>query len=207
MREHGRLGPIEWATVNRPLESKGCGDHSIAIDIKGSAALFGVLDGLGHGAEAATAAMRGVNTVRGDPNRPLGVLLQLCHRALADTRGAAMTLARIDFEAEMLTWSGIGNVTAHLIGKDPGGLKLRSSASLAGGIIGYQMPETVRTQTVSIRRGDLLIMTSDGIAESYFDSIDLALSASAIAERILDRHRKENDDALVLCARHRGCSP
>ena len=38
---------------------------------------------------------------------------------LADTRGAAMTLARIDFETDTLSWIGIGNVTADLVAKTP----------------------------------------------------------------------------------------
>ena len=33
------------------------------------------------------------------------------------TRGAAMTLARIDFDADTLSWIGVGNVTADLVAK------------------------------------------------------------------------------------------
>jgi hypothetical protein len=207
MAEHGRLGPIEWAAVSRPLPGeKACGDRPLAIDISPSAALFGVLDGLGHGAEAARAAQRGVDVLRQDPDKPLGVLVQLCHRALADTRGVAMTLARIEFEAHLLSWTGIGNVTADLAAKSPGGVAIRSSVPLAGGIVGYQIPETVHTQTVSMRPGDLLVMTSDGIAGDFLTGIDFAAKAPVIADQILHDHAKGSDDALVLTARHRGTS-
>ena len=102
MAEHGWLGPIEWAATSRPRPGeKACGDRLLAIDVSPGAALFGVLDGLGHGAEAARAAQRGVDVLRQDPDKPLGVLIQLCHRALADTRGVAMTLVRIEFEADL----------------------------------------------------------------------------------------------------------
>ena len=33
-----------------------------------------------------------------------------------------MTLARIDFETDTLSWIGIGNVTADLVAKSPGGV-------------------------------------------------------------------------------------
>ena len=57
MRDNGRLGPIEWATAGRPLPGEHVsGDQPIAIEIGGGAALFGVMDGLGHGPDAATAA-------------------------------------------------------------------------------------------------------------------------------------------------------
>jgi phosphoserine phosphatase RsbX len=207
MADHGWLGPIEWASTSRPLPGeKTCGDRSIAIEIGDTAALFGVLDGLGHGSQAAQAATRGVEILRQDPSRPLGVLAQLCHRALTDTRGVAMTLARIDFEADLLSWTGIGNVEAHLVVKSPSGIEIRSSARLTGGIVGYRLPETVDTQTVSMRPGDLLMMTSDGIAEDHLEDIDFAAPALTIAEQALCRHAKDNDDALVLTARHRGMS-
>lgn len=90
----GRFGPIEWAAAARPLSSaEECGDQPAAVDVSGSAVLFGVLDGLGHGSEAARAAACGLEVLRRDPAKPLGVLVQLCHRAIADTRGGAMTLA------------------------------------------------------------------------------------------------------------------
>ena len=99
-----------------------CGDFPIAVDVGGAAALFGVADGLGHGRAAETAALRAEEIVNRCRTEPLDVLLQLCHRGLADTRGAAITLARIDFETGTLSWIGIGNVTADLVAKSPGGV-------------------------------------------------------------------------------------
>jgi phosphoserine phosphatase RsbX len=207
MAEHGWLGPIEWAAAARPLSSEeACGDNSVAIDVNGGAALFGVLDGLGHGAEAAKAAVYGVEVLRRDPGKPLDVLIQLCHRALGDTRGVAMTLARIDFETDMLSWTGIGNVTANLVVKGPRGIEVRSSALLAGGIVGYRIPDTIHTQAISVRPGDLLVIASDGIVEDHLDDIDFSASSLEIANKILRRHGKDNDDALVVAARHRGAS-
>ncbi len=205
MVDHGWLGPIEWAAAGRSLSSEeACGDVPVAIDVSGAVALFGVLDGLGHGSEAARAARCGQEVLSRNPGKPLDVLVQLCHRGLADTRGVAMTLARVDFEADLLTWTGIGNVSANLVAKSPTGFAVRSSARLSGGIVGYRIPETVHAQTVSIRPGDLLLITSDGITGDFLNSVDFATPASAIAEKLLRRHRKESDDALVLAARHRG---
>jgi negative regulator of sigma-B (phosphoserine phosphatase) len=203
--EHGRLGPIEWAAVCRPRPGEhACGDRSTALDLGGAGALFGVLDGLGHGEEAATAAVRGVEVLRHARAEPLDVLVRRCHRALAATRGAAMTLTRIDFKTDTLTWIGIGNVTANLVAKSPSGVEVRSSARLAGGIVGYRIPESLLLQEVSIVRGDLLVMASDGIAENHITSVDFAASAVHNVEQILHNHGKDTDDALVLAARHRG---
>ncbi|EUA30139.1 stage II sporulation E family protein [Mycobacterium xenopi 4042] len=116
-------------------------------------------------------------------------------------------MARIDFEASVLHWTGVGNVAANLVARAPSGIDVRSSARLSGGIVGYRLPEIPPLQPVSIRPGDLLIIASDGIDENHLDSIDFAASATTITERILDRHGKNTDDALVLAARHRGFPP
>ena len=207
MAEHGWLGPIEWAAKARPRPGESvCGDRMIAVDVDGTAALIGVLDGLGHGAEAAEAASCGVDVLRAARAEPLDVLVQRCHRALSGTRGVAMTLARIDFRTDTLSWAGIGNVAADLVAKHPAGVEVRSSARLAGGIVGYRIPEALTPQQVPIRPGDLLVITSDGIVEDHLDDIDFAASSLAIADQILRRHAKDSDDALVLAARHRGVS-
>ena len=77
---------------------------------------------------------------------------------------------------------------------------------LAGGIVGYRIPEVVAPQDLPMRPGDLLVVTSDGIAENHLDDIDFAAPALAIAEQILHSHAKDSDDAMVLTARHRGVS-
>jgi serine phosphatase RsbU (regulator of sigma subunit) len=207
MRRQGWIGPIEWAAARRPLPGEEvCGDFPIALDVSGTAALFGVVDGLGHGSAAETAALRAAEVVDRCRTEPPDVLLQLCHRGLADTRGAAMTFARIDLETDTLSWIGIGNVTADLAAKTPGGVRIRASALLAGGIVGYRIPHALATHQVSISPGDLLVIATDGILEDHLADIDFALPAMAIAEHILDAYSRESDDALVLAARHRGAS-
>lgn len=205
MSRHGRLGPMEWAAVRKPRPGEDvCGDLPIALDVGQNAALFGVLDGLGHGEPAALAAERASAVVDDARAEPLDVLMQRCHDALTDTRGVAMTLARIDFQNDALSWLGVGNVTADLVAKRPTGVEVRSSALLAGGIVGYRMPTMLSAHQVRIAPGDLLVIASDGVAHDHFDDIDFAAPATQIAEQLLTRHSTGIDDALLLAARHRG---
>jgi phosphoserine phosphatase RsbX len=207
MDEHGWLGPIEWAVARRPEPGENvCGDQSIAVDVNGTAALFGVLDGLGHGAAAAAAALRATEVLSRERAEPLDVLIRHCHQALTATRGAAITLARIVFHTGTLDWIGIGNVTANLVAKGPAGAQVRSSALLAGGIVGYRIPDALPRQKTAMAPGDLLVIASDGIADDHLDNIDFARSALVIAKQMLNRYSRETDDALVLAARHRGSS-
>jgi negative regulator of sigma-B (phosphoserine phosphatase) len=207
LTEHGRLGPIEWAAASQAMVGETTsGDRAIAVGDGGDIALFGVIDGLGHGSAAATAADRAAEVLSRAPAEPLDVLIGSCHRELTSTRGAAMTLTQIDLDADLLRWMGVGNVTATLAARAPSGMETRSSARLLGGIVGYQLPELPQPESISIRPGHLLVVASDGIAEDHVASIDFAASAAVIAERILSQYRKGTDDALVLVARHRGFS-
>lgn len=207
MHESGRFGPIEWATVGRPLPGEDVsGDQPVAVEIDDGAALFGVMDGLGHGPDAAACALRAIDSLVRARNERVEVLIQLCHRVLGGSRGVAMTLARVDFAAGTMTWTGVGNVAAHLVAKNVTGTHIRAAARLTAGIVGYRIPEIFPAQVVSIRAGDLIVIASDGIREDHLDHIDFAGSATAIAEEIVAKNARETDDALVLTARHRGAS-
>ena len=89
-------------------------------------ALACVIDGLGHGPEAADAAelcaRRGARARRG---RRAQELLQACHEALLETRGVVMTVAWFDLERSQLSWAGVGNVDARLVRSGPGAARGR----------------------------------------------------------------------------------
>ncbi|WP_028926125.1 SpoIIE family protein phosphatase [Pseudonocardia acaciae] len=101
MRDEGRLGPIEWAVAGQPVAGEDVsGDHWVVVDA-GGAALVGVIDGLGHGERAAEAAHRAVAVLSERPGQPLDALMQRCHDALTQSRGAAMSLALITYGTDL----------------------------------------------------------------------------------------------------------
>lgn len=205
MNEHGRFGPIEWAVAGRALPGQDeCGDQAVAAAIAARAAVFGVVDGLGHGPDAALAARRAVAVVGEHLGESPDTMLTHCHRELAATRGAAMTLACIDFATDTLHWIGVGNVAASLVGRAPSGVATTSSARLTSGIVGFALPRIPTAEALVMRPGHLLVMASDGITDDHLDALDFAAPAQKIAESILREHCRVTDDALVLVARHRG---
>ncbi|MFF0490459.1 SpoIIE family protein phosphatase [Nocardia sp. NPDC004068] len=207
MREDGHIGAIEWAVAGRALPGQRVsGDRSIVLDAGGGSALFAVLDGLGHGDAAAGAADRAAQVLSENRAEPLDVLMLLCHRAMADTRGAAVSLALFD-AADRLHWLGVGNVDSRVVAAGTVKPVVRATALLTGGIVGYLLPPNIQTQTVVVRPGDLLLMSTDGIVSDFVDDIDLSKPTADITADILAHHVKDTDDALVLAARHRGHSP
>jgi hypothetical protein len=83
-------------------------------------------------------------------------------------------------------------------------LAATSFVRLSGGIVGFQMPRVLASQTIEMHPGHLLVMATDGITDDHLEGLGFAASAEAIANRILGEHTRVTDDALVLVARHRG---
>ena len=130
-------------------------------------------------------------------------LIRHCHVALAKTRGAVMTLATLEAPDDTMTWSGVGNVEARLLRAESSAAYPHESVLLRGGLVGYQLP-ALYASVVSILPGDLLVLATDGIHADFDREINLHENVGQIAQKILCRNFKGNDDALVLVVRYLG---
>jgi negative regulator of sigma-B (phosphoserine phosphatase) len=162
--------------------------------------LVAVIDGVGHGREAAIAAQSAASILEANPQEKIDILIQHCHEALKNTRGAALTLATFNCKEMTMTWEGIGNVEGIICSNS-----LRSGASfksllLRPGIVGCHLP-SLQENSLNVSTGDTLILATDGIHYCFSQGLDLSASPQEIAENILRRYAKGNDDALVLVAR------
>ena len=197
---------LEWAVAGRPLPGEQrSGDDAIVI-LRPPRALAAAVDGLGHGPEAAQAAGTAVEVLRGDPDGDVVALAQACHAALRATRGAALSLAAFDADRDAMTWLGIGNVEGRLVrGGHPCGGAASSLAPLAG-LVGLELPP-LRPVTVALRRGDTLVLATDGVEPTFADGLAATGRCDELAAEILERHGRDTDDALVLVARYLGAAP
>lgn len=183
---------LEVGVAARGLHGDPVNGDACFVETTGDSVLIAVMDGLGHGpaAEAAVRAARDVLRAHAGSSSVVE-LLHLCHVALARTRGAVMTIARV--RPREICWVGVGNVEALV--RRPGGQRERILG--IGGIVG-QGRLKVRDRSVPLGPGDVLAMATDGIRSSFVD--DLVPGApQEVADRILERHSRD-DDALVLVA-------
>lgn len=195
--------PIEWGVAARALPGESdSGDLSLVKASPQGGLVAVVVDALGHGGEAASAARKAVWTIERYVHEPLVSLLQRCHAELLGTRGVVMSLAAFD-AGETLTWVGVGNVEGVLVGADPGSRPGRTNLLTRPGMVGVELPK-VRPWVVPVTRGDTLIIATDGIRSGFADGLAMSESPQSLAERILARYAKENDDALVLVVRYVG---
>lgn len=206
MRERAPRAPVEWGVATRCRRGEATSGDLGLVSVSPVGALVAGIDGLGHGIEAARAARRAGDVIRGCASRDLSLLVERCHTALKGTRGAAISLAFISTSDGWLTWLGVGNVEGRVLSADPSAPQPKGSLALTSGIPGHELPR-LRTAALDVQPGDVLVLATDGIATAFADSLDISGSTRAISERILADHWKPSDDALVVAVRYLGVRP
>lgn len=192
---------VEVGALCVPMAGEeACGDGwAASCDLDG-ATLLGV-DGLGHGPEAAKAARAAIEALERRPSAVPSEVLHTAHEALRITRGAALSVARIEYGGDELRFAGIGNVSGLVFD----GTSRRALVS-HNGIVGANMRK-VQGFTVDCPPGAIVILHSDGV-QTQWDLNDypglharVPLLVAGILMRDFIRRR---DDAMVLVGRRRG---
>jgi phosphoserine phosphatase RsbX len=192
---------IDTAFATMPLPGQTESGDLCLIKRVGKGTLVAVVDGLGHGQDAASAAHAAVGALDRHAREPLVELVKRCHEAMVGLRGVVLGLAYLDPQAATMTWLGVGNVAGILLRADLRGRPSRISLVPNAGFIGAEQTQPT-TRSVPLALGDTVILSSDGIREGFVDSLTLTNSPQEIADFVITRHVKGNDDALVLVARY-----
>jgi anti-sigma regulatory factor (Ser/Thr protein kinase)/serine/threonine protein phosphatase PrpC len=163
--------------------------------------LLAIADGLGHGAparEASEAAMEALVAAAGDP--PEHILMR-CHSALGSTRGAVMSIVRVAEPGNVATMGCAGNTSVHIYGIGPA--RRFSGPSFILGARG-RAPKPFLEER-SLEPSDAVVLFTDGLSTKtdLEGELDLILRKHPvrIAEELVKRFGRSNDDALVLVAR------
>ena len=165
--------------------------------------LIAVVDGLGHGADAASAAQAALDTLGGHAHESIVSLVGLCHTRLRGTRGVVMSLASVSVNDGTLTWVGVGNVEGLLLRAHSSMKTAYESLLLHGGIVGVHLPP-LHPSVISIMKGDTLLFVTDGVGRGFLRDLPLPGPPQSVADHIVARHSKAGDDRLVLVARYTG---
>ncbi len=188
---------FEWAVASRPAPGElVCGDRHLVREEDGLL-VAAVVDGLGHGPPAAEAAEAAVQTLGAPGETGVRALLEELHRQLGRTRGAAISLARLE-RSGALSWAGVGNVEAVAVSPDGQARRL----STGNGIVGQRMG-TLYPQQLTLEPETTLLWVTDGVDADFLEDFRPLLPTASIPGKILERHALGSDDALVLALRYR----
>jgi phosphoserine phosphatase RsbX len=194
---------LSWGTAGTALHGEvTSGDRGVFVPFPGGA-LVAVIDGLGHGVEAAKASRLAEQALLAAPYAPVVELMQQCHEQLKGTRGAVLSLASFDAEHDTMSWLGVGNVEGLLVRAEEGAGD--EAVAMRGGTVGFLLPP-LHPRTIKVQRGDTLVLATDGIKHGFKAEVIRARQPQEIADEILRLWGKTTDDALVMVARYEGAS-
>ncbi len=157
-----------------------------------------VVDGLGHGFFAASAAEAAVKAFHNlSSGSPVEIIHGL-HGVLRTTRGASLAVAQLDLNRGMINYAGVGNIAGVVQSGD-----LRRSMVSQNGTVGHEL-HRVQQFNYPWSPNSILVMHSDGLLNRW--SIDrypglLARHASLIAGVLFRDFQRGRDDVAVLVAR------
>jgi len=175
------------------------GDHHV-VRCNRNGVLLAAIDGIGHGDEAAEAAMVAASILNASVDEPIFSLVEQCHEQLRPTRGVVLSLASIDPAHGMMTWLGVGNVQGVLKRADAKNGNPKETLLLRAGVVGSRLPPLQAT-VIPVAKDDTLFFVTDGISSDFVEGLFAMGNPQRAADRILERYRIGNDDALVLIAR------
>lgn len=188
--------------VNIPLPGQEvCGDGWVVRCSERALDLM-LVDGLGHGPEAAKASAEAARVFIAHPGRSPREHLDAADAALSSTRGAAMGVTAIDPFEDQARFAGIGNTVAIVLTGDT-----TENLVSFGGIVGQHRLH-LREFGVAWTPGSIVIAHSDGINTRWRlgDYQGLAQRHPSIIAAILYRDfARGRDDAssVVIKARPR----
>ncbi len=155
-----------------------------------------VADGLGHGFEASVASQEAVRILREHPGLEPKLLLERVHLGLRSSRGAAVSVARIDRMRGKLAFAGVGNISAQVYSRSQSCQHLMS----VNGTAGHHLHQ-LREFSYPWPENGTLILHSDGLVSAT--GLDahpgLALRDPSLIAGLLYRdYSRGNDDATVV---------
>ena len=167
------------------------GDAVLVRQSESGDTILAVIDGLGHGPEAAQASRAAVELLA---IMPFGTgvhdaMLEL-HQELRGTRGAAATLCIVkDFKLEICAVGNVAlmatNCTIPLV--------------LSPGVLGHQVSR-FRIGACQVTSRARLALLSDGVSHRFRLEDYKHLDPLAACREIMQRFRRKEDDATVLVA-------
>jgi len=198
-----RTGLIEWAVAEVARAGQTESGDRYLVTTTPDGALVAVVDGLGHGADAADAAKVAVRSLERHAHEPVIPLVRDCHHSLLGTRGAVISVASFTARDQAMTWLGVGTVEGLLLRAQATSPR-RESLLLRGGVVGVHLP-ALAAEIVPVTPGDTLILTTDGVRSDFSNErLSHQDPPPKLADYILARWGKQNDDALVLVVRYLG---
>ena len=191
--------PLESGVVNVPKSGETVSGDTCALTWHQSRCNVMVVDGLGHGPDAAVASRAAADVLSARPGQDAADAIEAMHGALASTRGGAGAVATVDPRGATLKYCGVGNISGILH------VNYKSRHLIShNGTLGHNARK-IQQLEFDFPRGALLIMHSDGLATHWSLEDYPGLAArhpGLIAATLYRDHDRGRDDVSVMVMRN-----
>ena len=192
------IGDFELGVVHLPMPGQEVSGDGWGVEDLKDKYTCTVVDGLGHGPDAAIAAQAALAMAKEYRDKAPAEIIERAHGSLRSTRGAAVAVAEIDLTANIVCYCGVGNISAAIVHNE----QVRHLVS-HNGIVG-QEARKISEFTYPWNKESLLVMHSDGLTSRWDLKTYPALvqrDPGLIAGVLYRDFSRGRDDATVLVAR------
>jgi negative regulator of sigma-B (phosphoserine phosphatase) len=166
-----------WAVINTP------NGYRVAV-----------IDGAGHGPEAAKASQAARLSLEASAQLPLVEGLKRCHTALHGTRGAVLSVLHVSDDGAM-EFAGVGNVEGRIYHDGS-----HTPLPPARGLLGMVIP-TVRPYVLHVTQPWVAVMFTDGVSQRFMPvkpPTEITGDPQAYVDEIIATWGRLTDDATVV---------
>lgn len=190
--------PIEHCILSRPCPGETANGDGYVIKHTASQLLVAVVDGVGHGEHAEEASQRALDCIDAHFDAPFTDIFSRLHDLLRKSRGAVVTLVRLDHDQRTLEHAGVGNVEVRTYPREKSGLMTQP------GTLGFGQFKQPRITKTVWPVGTALLIHTDGISQKW--SLDrfpdlLNCRVSTIAHYLMHNFRLQSDDSTIVVLR------
>ncbi|RCW65707.1 ATP-binding protein [Pseudorhodoferax soli] len=201
IRQPGTPAGWQYGQARRPCYGEIVSGDGCVLQAVPHGTVFGILDVLGHGAEAHRLARHCERWLAANAHADVVGLAEGLHAEVRGSIGLALTLVFVDAQSRQAVVTGVGNTRLFCL-RVPG-LCIDAQPGIVGG---NNMPR-LRPTRVQITPQDTLLLTTDGINERLTVEQLLPLrhhGVQHVAQQVLREHGKDHDDATCMVLR---CPP
>lgn len=156
--------------------------------------LCAIADGLGNGPVAKESADVIPKILEEYPEESLDALLLRCNELMVQKRGAAVALVKIDYKAQTISYSCVGNIKFYMYQRATG--KMIYPLPVMGYLSGRK--QKINTQTYACAKEDLFLLHSDGVnMKSPKSTIKESCNAKVLYRSVF-QEIEHGDDATFI---------
>lgn len=174
-----------------------CGDSYLSIETD-THFICALADGLGSGRLAKRSANIAMELIRKFHHEEVSTLLKKINHALVKERGVVITILKIDFLTNTLTYGNVGNISTYLLTEQG---EVNRLLPVLGYLSGRPYQENVLK--LPFYSGSTFLLHSDGASFSWVDShwLQQSLSLNEAMEKLVSKMKYKDDDATIIIGR------